>query len=279
MSLMSKLSVTILLGASLMAATPAEVENFLQKSISANPNISDLKIKVVEKRKLDEPKGWEAFIVSLDAKLKQGDDTRQISQRVVYFASGNIITRELSNIKTGEHLKDKIATSFDDAFYTKSNLISGDKNSKHKVAIFSDPLCPFCRTYVPEAIEYMKKYPKIFAIYYYHLPLEQLHPAAPAITRAAVAAELKGQKDVLMKMYKIPMSITREKDEAKILKVFNETVGTSLKLSDINSPMVKAHTDSDTRIANTLMVNGTPMVYFDGEKDSSKAKYKQVEVK
>jgi protein-disulfide isomerase len=71
-----------------------------------------------------------------------------------------------------------IAPEFKSEFYKKSNLISGDENSKHKVAIFSDPLCPFCKKFVPQAMEYMKKYPKEFALYYYHLPLATLHPAA-----------------------------------------------------------------------------------------------------
>ncbi len=279
MSLMSKLSATILLGASLFAATNAEVEQFLKNSISKNPNVSDLKVEVLESRALSEPKGWEAFIVSLNAKIEKDGKKNEISQNMVYFAKDNIITRELTDIKTGQSLKDRISAEFDDAYYTKANLISGNEKSKHKVAIFSDPLCPFCRGYVPEAIEYMKKYPETFAIYYYHLPLEQLHPAAPTITKAATAAELKGAQDVLMQMYKIPMSITRESNESKILDLFNKTLNTSLKLTDINSPMVKAHIKSDLEIANALMVNGTPTIFFDGQKDGSKTKYKEVKVK
>ena len=89
MSLMSKLSATILLSASLFAASNTQVESFLQKSISKNPNVSDLTIKVVDKQPLKQLKGWEAFTVSLNAKVKQGNDVRPITQRMIYFANGD----------------------------------------------------------------------------------------------------------------------------------------------------------------------------------------------
>lgn len=279
MSLMSKLSATILISASVFAATNSEVESFLTKTISKNPAVSSLKVKVVERTPLSNMKGWDAFIVSLDAKVRQGKTERPIKQRIVYFANDRVITSELTDLKTGRSLKDSVAPKFKAEYYGKSNLIYGNANAKHKVAIFSDPLCPFCRGYVPGALEYMKKYPDTFAVYYYHFPLERLHPASPTLVRAAVAAELQGRKDVLLDLYKVPTSITREKDEQKILDAFNKAVNTNLKIKDLHTPMVDAQIDADKKITETLMVGGTPTVYFDGVKDSGKSRYKEVKVK
>lgn len=279
MSLMSKLSATMLISASLFAATNTEVESFLKKNLSKNPAITSLKVKVVERAPVDGMKGWDSFIVSLDAKVKQGKEEREIKQRTIYFANDKVITGDLTDIKTGKNMRDSVAPKFKPEYYAKANLVYGKENAKHKVAIFSDPLCPFCRSYVPGALEYMKQYPETFAVYYYHFPLERLHPAAPTLVRAATAAELQGRKDILLALYKVPTSVTRETDEKKILDAFNKSVNTNIKISDLHSPMVEAHMQHDQSVIEALMVGGTPTVYFDGEKDSSKNRYKEVKVK
>jgi len=279
MSLMSKLSATMLISVSLFAASNSEVENFLKNNLSRNPAITSLNVKVVERAPVEGLKGWDSFIVALDAKVKQGKKEREIKQRVIYFANDKVITGELTDLKTGASLRDSVAPKFKSEYYKKANLIYGNANAAHKVAVFSDPLCPFCRKYVPEAIEYMKKYPETFAVYYYHFPLERLHPAAPTLARAAIAAELQGRKDVCLQLYKVPETITREKDEQKILDAFNQAVNTNLKVADLHTPAVDAQVKSDESIVETLMVGGTPTVYFDGVKDGNKNRYKEVKVK
>lgn len=279
MSLMSKLSATMLISASLFAATNSEVETFLKNRLSKNPAITSLDVKVIERSPIKELKGWDSFIVSLKAEVKQGDKARQIAQRAIYFANDSVITSELTVLKTGVNLSDSTTPKFKEAYYKKENLVFGNANAEHKVAIFSDPLCPFCRNYVPGALDYMKKYPKTFAVYYYHLPLERLHPAAPTLTRAAIAAELQGKKEVLFSLYKVPTSITRESNEQKILDAFNKAANTKLKISDLHTSEVDAQVKSDSDLVTKLMVSGTPTVFFDGEKDSGKQRYKEVGVK
>ncbi|MBN2894962.1 MAG: thioredoxin domain-containing protein [Campylobacterales bacterium] len=278
MSLTSKLSVITLLSSSLFAANNADIETFLKRQIGANPSVKSLEVKVVDTKKLDAPKGWEAVIVNLNAKVMQGANERPVSQRMVYFVNGDYLTGDLTNIKTGEQLKNSVGPEFKAEFYNKANLIYGNENAKHKVAIFSDPLCPFCRRFVPEAVNYMKQYPETFAVYYYHFPLEQLHPAAVALTKAAVAAELKGRKDTVLDMYKVEVD-SKLTDEKAILEAFNKTLGTSIAAEEIHAEAVKKHTAFDMNVVSSMMVSGTPTMFFDGKKDDSKAKYKEVKVK
>lgn len=274
MSLMSKLSAILLLSISLFGAD-ADVIKFLKDGIGKNPNIVSLDVEIVNKIPLSDPKGWEAYVIKLSGKAKTQGQVRPISQRSVYFVSGNIITQELFNMKTGTRLNDELAPVFKDAYYSKENLIYGNADAAHKVAIFSDPLCPFCRSFVPGAIEYMKKQPKDFAVYYYHFPLPSLHPAAVALTKAAIAAEHQGRKDIVLSMYKVTID-AGVTDEIKILKAFNETLNTNIKVTDIHTKAVEDQFKHDQEVAMHLMVNGTPTVFFDGKKDSSKVKYKQV---
>jgi protein-disulfide isomerase len=261
-----------------MSATNSEVEQFLEKSLSKNPNIKSLKIKVLEKKALENPKGWDAFILNLNATVKQGKNERPITQNMIYFANGDIITAELIDMKTGQHLKNSVAPAFKPEYYDAKHLISGSKDSKHKVVIFSDPKCPFCSTFVPEAVTYMMKYPETFAVYYYHFPLVSMHPAALQITKAAIAAELQGEKGITLKMYNTKIG-ARESDEQKIVDAFNKAAGTKITVKDIHSKAVEEHSKHDLDVALNMMVSGTPTMFFDGVKDAAKKKYKEVKVK
>jgi len=278
MSLMLKLSSTLLLSASLMAATDAEVIAFLKKGIGGNPNITNLQIDVNGKKNIPSMSGWQAYFMSIEADVKQGADTRHINQNGTYFVNGNVIAPELINLKTGERYNDTVSPDFSNVFYAKNNRISGEANAPQKVAIFSDPLCPFCRRYVPEAIAYMAKYPKTFAVYYYHFPLAGLHPAAVTLTKAAIAAEQNGVENAVLGLYKVDINAS-EKNEQKILSAFNKTFGTKIDSDDIRRPSVIKQFEFDQSVAQSMMVAGTPTVFFNGQKDPSKIKYKDVKVK
>lgn len=275
---MPKLLMIPLLCASLNAATDSDVISFLKKGIGSNPAISNLEVDITGKQSVPALSGWQAYFVSIEADVKQGNDKRHITQNGTYFVNGDVIAPELVNVKTGERYNDTISPAFNKAFYTKTNLISGDVNAKNKVVIFSDPLCPFCRRYVPEALTYMAKYPKVFAVYYYNFPLAQLHPAATTLTKAAIAAEQNGIEGVTVGMYKVDIN-ANEKEDQKILDAFNKTFKTKITLADIRRPSVVKQFEWDQKAVRESMVAGTPTVFFNGEKDGSKMKYKDVKVK
>jgi protein-disulfide isomerase len=270
------LATTLLLSSLLQASTSnVDVEKFLKKSFKKNPNIITLEVKVEQKVALKEVEGWDALIVSVNATVKAKPKNREIKQKMIWFSNGITMAPDLVDMKSGKSLKDVVAPVFKAEYYKKENLIYGDVNAKHKVAIFSDPQCPFCKSFVPKAIEEMKKQPKKFAIYYYHFPLPSLHPAAVTLVKAAVAAELSGKKDVVLNLYKIKLS-SKERDVKKILKAFNKTMKTDIKPADLKSKEVLEHIDSDANIADALMVGGTPTMFFDGKIDKTKNKYNKV---
>ncbi|MFH0709154.1 MAG: DsbA family protein [Pseudomonadota bacterium] len=275
---MPKLSATLLLCASLFGATDAEVITFLKKGIGSNPSISNLDVDISGKQNVSGMTGWQAYFVTIEADVKQGAENRHINQNGTYFVNGDTLAPELVNLKTGERYNDTIAPNFNSAYYTKANHVSGEATATHKVAIFSDPLCPFCRRYAPEALSYMAKYPKTFAVYYYHFPLAQLHPAAVALTKAAIAAEQNGVNNAALKMYQVDID-PNEKDEQKILDAFNKTFKVKLSVADLRRPSVIKQYEFDQKAVRAMMVNGTPTVFFNGVKDTKKMKYKDVKVK
>lgn len=274
MSLMLKLLATILITSSFLQAEDLDqkIETFIENSFDNNPNIKSMNVKILSKNRVQEHKNWNAYIVELDAILKK--DGRQVVQKMLWFSDGEVITKELFDIKSAKAMSDFVSIPFKEEYYKRENLISGNTNAKYRVAIFSDPLCPFCKSYVPEAINYMKKEPNKYAVYYYHFPLETLHPAAVELVKAAIALELKGRKNVVLDLYKVKVD-PKERSHDKILAEFNKTMNSNIKPFELLSKEVTAHFKSDLQIADMMMVNGTPMVFFDGKLDKTKMKYKE----
>ncbi|MEA3371249.1 MAG: thioredoxin domain-containing protein [Campylobacterota bacterium] len=274
---MLKLLTITALSSSLLfsVSTSDKVEDFLEEQFSGNKGLSSINVEVVDVVKLDNLKDWNAYIISVQADMKQQNKSRKIKQRMIWFSNGNAITRELTDLASGESYVDLVKPDFKPSMYKKENLIYGNANAKHRVAIFSDPLCPFCRSFVPAAIEKMKNRPDTFAVYYYHFPLERIHPAAVTLVQAAAAAELKGVKDVVLKLYKVEVK-PREKDPKKILAAFNKSMKTNIKLSDLSKKEVLKHLNSDMDVAENLMVAGTPTLYFDDKVDRTKRKHEKV---
>jgi len=270
------LAITLLLNSiSFADNTDAKIEKFLKKSFKVNRNIISLKVEVVDKVKVKKVDGWVAYIVSVDAMLKSKPKNRRVKQRMIWFSNGSLITQDFIDIKTGISIKDLVVPQFKKEHYKKENLISGDENSTYKIAIFSDPLCPFCRGFVPGVIKEIEKQPKKFALYYYHLPLTSLHPASVELVKAAIAAELQGHKDMVLKLYNVKVN-SHERDVKKILAAFNKVMKTNITPEDLKSQEVIKRYNSDMKIAEELMAQGTPTMYFNGKIDKSKRKYKEV---
>jgi len=276
MSLMWKLlAATLLISSSLSALTVSKkVENYLDNEFGDNPRIKSLKVKVIEVKPLPKLKGWNTYIVAIEAVLKD-KPKETIKQKMIWFSNGVAVTKELAMLSNGENFAEMVKPDFQKAYYKKENLISGNVNAKHNVAIFSDPLCPFCKDFAPEALTYMKKYPNKFAVYYYHYPIVRIHPASAIIIRAAVVAENQGIKDVAINMYKIKVN-PREKDVEKILKAFNKVVGSHVTQKEIMSKKVAAQIAHDDEIAKNVFVSGTPTIYIDNKIDKTRKLYKTI---
>jgi len=276
MSLMWKLLATTLLLSSFLHAQNVsdDVEDFLEDQFSANTKLKSVDVKVDSVIPVKQVKGWNAYIVDVTATLKR-KPKNIIRQKMIWFSNGNVITKDLITLKTGENLQEVVKPQFKDEYYRDENLIYGNKDAKHKIVIFSDPLCPFCKGFVPGALQNLKKEPNKFAVYYYHFPLLRLHPASATLVKAAVAAELQGVKDVVLRLYTVKIN-PREKDVNKILAAFNKVEGTHITVADINSEAVKKQTENDLNVARDLMVAGTPTVYLDGKIDKTKKKYLKV---
>ena len=264
------LTLSIFLSASLFASDDVVVE-FEKKRVAQNPNVKVNSITVNTKKELP-VSGWNGYILDVNANV-QGKD---INAKDIIFSDGKYISLDLIDAQTGKSLKDFVTPNLTAKYYDKSKLIAGNHNAKDKIVIFSDPLCPFCMDYVPDVINYVNKNKDKIALYYYHFPLISIHPAAVPLSKLIEVARHKGIKDVELKAYQINWEQyfdSKSIDEKKILEAFNKEFKTNIKLEEITSNDINEKLKKDISMGEDVMVQGTPTVFVNGEKDSSRQKY------
>jgi len=264
------LSVSLLAAAALYGATPEEIVKFVKRGLSANPDVKVHNVEVIEKQPVYGLEDWEAYIVRFE--LEVGD--RNITNTDILFAKDRYVAPDILDVRTNRSLKSRVVLSVDERFYDEAHRIYGDPDAKHKIVVFSDPLCPFCREVVPELFEVAKKYPKTFALYYYHLPIQTLHPASVPLAKAIIYLKSQGKKELIEKIYQVEFD-PEEQDEAKVIAELNKKLGLDLRVEQINQPHIVRELQEDMQKAHELMVRGTPTLFFDGRYDLRREEYKK----
>lgn len=247
------------------------VLKFLQQAIAPNENYTFDKVVILKKEELKEIPGWMVYFVRIDLKLvKQAG--KSLSVNDIIFTNGTLMSKDFNALSNGRSIKSRFSLDMDPKAYNKEHLLAGNFDAPHKIVVFSDPLCPFCMDFVPELLDDVLKHPETFALFYYHFPLN-IHPSSQTLVKAMLLAEEKGDKMIAQKVYKAYLDI-EEKDEQKILDIFNKTFQKNFTLQEINQSSLVQRMNNDMALANALMVNGTPTIYLDGKKDDTKKVYK-----
>jgi protein-disulfide isomerase len=182
----------------------------------------------------------------------------------------------LINLETGEDLKTILKPELTKEAYNEKHLLVGNKDAKHKLVVFSDPMCPFCRTKIPEIYKAVKANPDTFALYYYHFPLLRIHPVSDIITRAMLVMEHRGlSSDKIMELYTLKVD-AREVNATKVLGEIKKQFNLDISEKEINEEKISKEIINDREMATKSMVSGTPTVYLDGKWDPSRNKYKKL---
>ncbi len=278
MSLMSKLlSATLIATLSLSAGTSeAEVKNYIKNHMVNNSRIKVISVDMISKKSLDKPKGWEAFFVNIHAEVKKSPTvTDKVNVPETIFVKDGFAVPTLIDMKTGKDLKSQLKPDLDPKIYDNKHLFAGNKDAKHKILIFSDPQCPFCKEIVPKIYKAVKDNPKTFALYYYHMPLLRIHPVSDAITRVMLIEQSKGHFDKVIDMYSLAFN-PQERNATKILNKINKKYDLNITEKDIDAQKIADELKYDQNIATKSMVAGTPTVYLDGKWDRTREAYKKL---
>ncbi|MGB1227397.1 MAG: DsbA family protein [Poseidonibacter sp.] len=269
------LTLAVLLTSSLFAnVSDDNVIKFEKKRISQNPNLEVKNISINTKKELP-IKGWYGYVLDVEAKI----DDKVVNAKDILFSDGRYISLDLLDSTNGKSLKDLVTPSLSSKYYDKTKLIAGNHNAKDKIVIFSDPLCPFCMDYVPDVINHVNENKDSIALYYYHFPLLRIHPAAGPLSKLIDLGKQKGIKDIELKVYKADWDKyfdSKETDSKKIIEGFNKEFNTSFTQDDISSIELLELIENDMQMGEEVMVQGTPTIFVNGEKDTMKTKFKQL---
>lgn len=276
MSLMSKLlSLAVITTLSLSAASDEDdVKNYIKKYMVKNEQVKVSSVDIIDKKLLDDPKGWEVYFVNINANVRKSPTIfDKVTVPETLFVKDNITVPTLINLKTGKDYKRILKPELKANVYDEKHLIAGNKDAKHKIVVFTDPQCPFCKTKVPELYKAVTENPETFALYYYHFPLLRIHPVSDIITRVMLTEQNKGHIAKMMEMYKFRIN-PRELNATLVLNKLNKAYKLSVTEAEINTEAIQKELHFDKKIATQSMVSGTPTVYLDGKWDSSRNKYK-----
>ena len=265
------LSTTLLLSVSLYANNDNSVIEFEKKRVSQNPNVTIKEVSINTKKEIPLA-GWNGYILDVKVNVLGKD----VNAKDILLSDGKYISLDLIDSTTGKSLKDLVTPNLTSNYHDKAKLIAGNHEAKDKIVIFSDPLCPYCIDYVPEVIKYVQKNSDSIALYYYHFPLLSIHPAAGTLVKLIDIAKHKGIKDAELKTYQIDWEKyfdVKSTDAKVILEAFNKEFKTDIKLDELSKAEITKTIDSDIAMAEEVMVQGTPTIFVNGVKDSTRLKY------
>ena len=269
------LTLAFLLTSSLFAnVSDDNVIKFEKKRIAQNPNVEIKNITINMKKELP-VKGWYGYILDVEAKVED----KIINAKDIVFSDGRYISLDLLDSTNGNSLKDLLTPSLTAKYYDKTKLIAGNHNAKDKIVVFSDPLCPYCMDYIPDVIKHVNKNKDSIALYYYHFPLLRIHPASGTLSKLMELGKNKGIKDIELKVYKADWDdyfTAKETDVKKIIDGFNKEFKTSFSEDDVSSIELIDSMEKDIKMGEDVMVQGTPTIFVNGEKDTMRDKYKKL---
>ncbi len=264
----------------LNAMSDSSIKGYMKRYVEKKMNAKVMHVDIISSYPINDAKGWSVYFLSMRVKVKLGETTQEAIVPQTVFVKGDRITLKLMKKKDGKVinyakiLKPKVPQdAYDDA-----HLLLGSKDAPHKIIFFSDPMCPFCKRKVIDVVDIVEKNPKIYGLYYYHLPLTNVHPGAEIVSRAMLVFQKKGDINNMLKLYRIFVEPT-ETDVNKIFHAIKLKTGIQLTKAQIEAPEITEALRVDMAMRRRLQVTGTPTIFIDGQWDRTReefAKYAKV---
>lgn len=260
---------SLVLAGSLFATADIDkkVISFEKQRFLSSKGLTLTQVNVSKKEKLA-LEGWYGYLLDIQADIP---GRGLVSGSDMLFSNGEVIAPDLLSMKDGSSFKDLLEAQVTAAYYQKDHLIAGDENAINKVVVFSDPLCPACLGTLPDIIKKVTQDSKNIALYYYHFPLVQLHPAADTLSKAMVVAKAKGVANIEAKVYEAdfsPYFTATDTDVPKILAGINKFFNLDITLKEIDE--AKVEVSKDMKMGDAVRIQGTPTIFVNGVNDKTR---------
>jgi len=265
------------------AMSDNDVKGYMKRYVETKMKSQVIRVDIISTYPIEDAKGWSVYFLSMRVKVKLGDSYQEAIVPQTVFVKGDRITLKL--MKKAKRKKDGTmgkSKSYSKLLkpkvpidaYDDAHFLLGTKDALHKIIFFSDPFCPFCKQKVVEIVDVVKRNPKIYALYYYHLPLVKIHPAAEITSRAMLVFQKKGDINNMLKLYRIFVEPT-ETDMNKIFHAIKLKTGVQLTKADIEAPEITEALRADMAMKRRLQVTGTPTIFIDGKWDRLRKEFKK----
>jgi len=275
--MIKKIILTLLTASIAFAASDSEVSDFITDLVKKNPMLTPKSVKILGREKLPKYDNWEAVKVVIE--YTANDPKRgkfDVKQSDMFFTKDNLITNELADAKNGKNLKDVLKPKLTANYYNDEHFVVGNKNSKYKIVIFSDPLCPVCKDAVPDILKSVIKNPTKAAVWHYSYPLAIIHPASPIIVKAElVLAKKVPLREILDKFYGFDIN-PEEKNPTVILNEIAKQLKFRVTEDEINSKEITKKYETELNNAYNMLIKATPSVYINGEYDLNRVKTTEI---
>lgn len=247
-----------------------KISSFVKKS--ARDGVVFESIKFKNKVELD----YGFYFYTMGIKIK--GNSKVIND--TFFTNGDYITQGLFSMNDMVNLKSyaigNISKKLDDKYYIKDKLLFGDGNSKDRMVIFSDSVCPACVEFFKKLIIYLAKdKDRDLDVYYYGFPLERIHPTALFIDKIKCYAKLNGVEDVEFKVYNHFSKnrgdlILSQNSKNDALKIISSVLGINISSIELlNTKEIIKSVKKTIKMGEDMGINGTPSVYFNDKKVAS----------
>ena len=246
----------------LQAATDKQlVLDYAGKQLD-NAKVKSKNLKVDETQSMGQD--WEAIKISFDVeengKFKHAEE--------VVISNGDYIVSDAINLRTMDTIRNEYASknglfpNVSSEDYKNSILITGNKNAKHKILVFTDPFCPFCKEELKKLLPKLKDKKEV-ALYIQQIPLN-IHPASHLVIQHILASKDKAGNMIKVYEAKESNAIVSSTDFETINKWFENITGEKIQKDSL------LKTDKTIKdvvaTAQALNVSGTPTVFIDGKR-------------
>ncbi len=258
----------------LYGMSDSSIKSYMKQYVEKKMNAEVMHIDIISSYPISDAKGWSVYFLSMKVKVKLGESVQEAIVPQTVFVKGDRITLKLMKKSKGKVinyakiLKPKVPQdAYDDAHF-----LLGSKDAPHKIIFFSDPFCPFCKKIIIDIVNLVEKNPKLYGLYFYHLPLTNIHPAAEVVSRAMLIFQKKGDINNMLKLYRVFVEPT-ETDINKIFHAIKLKTGVQLTKAQIEAPEITEALRVDMAMKRRLQVTGTPTIFIDGKWDRTRKEY------
>lgn len=247
---------------SVLAATPEtftkEQFNAIQKVIQRDIDSSGRHIQVMAS--LLDTYGEYGLI-----RVTTQEDGKDVGQAQYVFSDGKYLFPDIVDPKTFGSVKDALvfkSAPAQNVEYSGLSLLYGKKGAKNIVIEVSDFECPYCR----QAHRFLEPryHGKDIAVYIMNMPLTSIHPRAMLYARIFEAAEEQGA-NLSEKLFNTTPDFDKKSDIEIINFFANEVKDPATFKKEVNSVYLQGKIEAQSKYAQSLGINGTPHIYFNGK--------------